>query len=350
MTVPTSTPNETSKTPTPSVPAAPSHYRPYLWPLYQQICGRSDLPILVGPWRSEIGFESLYWLPFLAKLRHDWQIPAERLIPISRGGAGVWYETPRAVELYDMRTPQDLRVETRLQSQRTGSIKQTHVTAFDRQIVRDAAETLGLRSYLTLHPAWMYQTLAPFWNAARGLSWLQQQARYVPMPHLNLDGVTLPEKFVAVRFYFRATFKATGTAMEFAKHTIRMIAKSQPVIVIDNGGLFLDDHFDYIPKDEPNVQVLSQLVPMTAANNVAIQSAVLSKALGFVGTYGGMAQLALRFGKPSVSVYDEWQGTALPHKHLSEALALQSGVPFQVLRVGDLPLLQSVLPQVLSQG
>jgi hypothetical protein len=252
--------------------------------------------------------------------------------------------------MYDLRTPQDLRIEARIQGQRTGSIKQTHVTDFDRQIVRDAAAQLGLRSYQTLHPAWMYQTLAPFWNAARGLAWLHDSTRYATMAPLNIDGVTLPEKFVAVRFYFRTTFKATQTAMDFAKHAIRTIAKSQPVVILDNGGLFLDDHLDYVPKDEPNVQVLSKLVDMTPANNVAIQSAVLSKALGFVGTYGGMAQLALRFGKPSVSLYDDWQGTALPHKHLSEALALQTGVPFHVVRIGDIPLLQSVLPQVISQG
>ena len=328
----------------------PRFFRPSLWPLYQSIIGRSNLPILVGPWRSEIGFESLYWLPFLNKLRHDWQLAPERLIPISRGGAGVWYDTPRSLELYEMRTPQDLRVEARVQAQRTGSIKQTHVTAFDRQILRDAAETLGLGAHLTLHPSWMYQTLAPFWGASRGLGWLHDHTRYVPMAPLHLEGLTLPEKFVAVRFYFRSTFKATPTAMDFATHTIRMIAKTQPVVIVDNGGLFLDDHLDYVPKDEPNVQVLSQMVTLTPANNVAIQSAVVSKALGFVGTYGGMAQLALRFGKPSVSVYDDWQGTALPHKHLSEALALQSGVPFHVVRIGDLPLLQSVLPQVVANS
>ena len=350
MRAPTSTPTETGDTPNPSWPRARRFFRPSLWPLYQQIIGRSDLPILVGPWRSEIGFESLYWLPFLAKLRHDWKIPAERLIPISRGGAGVWYETPQSLDLYDLRTPQELRVATRIEAQRTGSIKQTHVTAFDRQILRDAAETLKLGTHLVLHPAWMYQTLAPFWNAGRGLGWLQQHARFTNIAPLNIDGVTLPERFVAVRFYFRTTFKASATATEFAKHTIRTIAKSQPVIILDNGGLFLDDHLDYVPKDEPNVQVLSKMVGMTPANNVAIQSAVLSKALGFVGTYGGMAQLALRFGKPSVSVYDDWQGTALPHKHLSEAVALQSGIPFHVVRIGDIPLLQSVLPHVVAQG
>jgi hypothetical protein len=320
-------------------------FRPFLWPLYRAICGRSDLPIFVGPWRSEVGFEALYWLPFLERLIHDWQIDRTRLIPITRGGASVWYGSPKGVELFAMRTPQDVRVETRIQHQQTGSLKQTHVRAWDRQVVRDAAETLGIKRYLTIHPAWMYQTLTPFWAAHRGLGWLQEHARYTSLPALTLEGVTLPERFVAVRFYFRPTLKATSSTVAFARETIRKIAQTQPVVVI-NSGLYLDDHLDFVPKAEPNVHVLSSLTPLTPENNLAVQSAVLQRADAFVGTYGGLAQLALRMGKPSISLYDDWHGTALPHRHLSEALALQLGVSFQVLRMGDLPQIQAALPTV----
>jgi hypothetical protein len=64
-----------------------------------------------------------------------------------------------------------------------------------------------------------------------------------------------------------------------------------------------------------------------------------------VGTYGGLAQLALRYGKPTLSVYTDWSGTALAHRQLSDALALQIGVPFLCLRLGDMPLMQSILPK-----
>ena len=323
------------------------HYRPYLWPLFRQICGRSDAPILVGPWKSEVGFESLYWLPFLAKLRHDFNIDPARLIPISRGGASIWYDTPKGVELYQMRTPQQVRIANRLQHQRTGMLKQTTITDFDREVIRDVADTLKLRRYHVLHPAWMYQTLRPFWDAETGLQWLQQRIRLASLPDLTVNGLQLPERFAAVRFYFRATLKATPLVREFATHTVRMIAKQQPVIVLNNPD-FLDDHLDFVPKNEPNVSVLSDLVKLTPENNLAIQSAVLQKSLGFVGTYGGMAQLALRMGKPVISVYDDWHGTALPHRHLSDALALQTGQPFHVLRLNDLPLLQSILPKVIT--
>ena len=288
-------------------------------------------------------------MPFLAAFRHAFNIPSGRIIPISRGGASIWYDASKGVELLSMRTPQDLRVENRIQQQQTGLLKQVHVTPFDRQVIRDAADTLGLRRYLTLHPAWMYQTLAPFWDGQRGLAWLQDRVRFAPLPALQLNGATLPERFVAVRFYHRATFKRTPLAQDFVVHCITRIAQSQPVVILNNPHV-IDDHMDIVPRDIPNVTVLSDLVQLTPENNLAMQSAVLSKALGFVGTYGGMAQLALRLGKPSISVYDEWQGTALPHRHLSDALALHLGVAFNVVRMGDLPQLQAVLPTVVTNS
>ena len=336
---------ETSEKPTTSSPAGKRHFRPYLWNQWRRTYGASDAPILVGPFLGEVGFEALYWLPFLAQLRHELGIERDRLIPITRGGAAVWYDAPKGIELFDMRTPQDVRVENRMRHAETGQLKQTHVRPFDRQVYRDVADTLGLSSYQTLHPAWMYQTLRPFWEAETGLTWLQSRVRFTPLPLLNIDGVTLPKDFVAVRFYFRPTFQRSPLNLDFATHCVRMIAKTNPVVILNNPHV-VDDHLDFVPKDEPNVTILSDLVDLTPANNLAVQSAVLQQALGYVGTYGGMAQLALRMGKPCVALYDEWHGTALPHRHLSDALALSLRTTFTTLRVGDLPLLQSVLPAV----
>ena len=336
-------------TPKPHRLPAPSRWRPWLWPLYRYLLKFGADPILVGPWKSEVGFEALYWLPWLAQVRRDLNLPPARIIPISRGGAAAWYAVPKGIELYDMRSPQDVRVEQRLQQAQTGTVKQRTITAFDRGILADAAQTLGLgRRYGVLHPAWMYQALAPFWETRQGLAWLGRQMPlgYLP-PAPVLTDVTLPEHFVAVRFYFRPTFPLNPTNIQFAKETIRQLASRQAVIVL-NSGLSLDDHLDYVPRDVPNVVVLAEQAPLTAQNNLLVQSAILAKADAFVGTYGGMAQLALRFKKPVISVFDDWHSTALAHKTLSEAIALQSGVPFTVVSIRVLPQLQHALPTVTA--
>src|SRR5689334_25417524 len=98
----TSTPKMTGAKPHASF--VTGSWRSRLWPLKRQQLLRSKDPILVGPWLSEIGFEALYWIPFLQRLIHD-GLDRSRLIPISRGGAAAWYGTEQGLEVFAMRSP-----------------------------------------------------------------------------------------------------------------------------------------------------------------------------------------------------------------------------------------------------
>lgn len=325
------------------------------WAAYRRYLQRSKRPILVGPWRSELGFEALYWIPFVQSLG----IPPERLIPITRGGSGVWYGTTRSVELYSLREPKAVRIENLVQQRQTGLLKQVRMTAFDRAVLRDAAAALGLTRYHVLHPAWMYQTLAPYWDGQTGLDWLwprllqrhvtegQVNLSLAPIPAPTVEWTQpLPHPFVAVRFYLRSTFPHSEASVMIARETIKTLAAQSPVILL-NADVHADEHMDLDVKDLPNVFRLSDVATVTPQNNLAIQSAVLGKAQGFVGTYGGLSQLALRMGKPSMAFYQEWNGTALAHKYLADAISTQMRVPCWVIRMDDIPLIRSVLPRVV---
>src|SRR5688500_14030054 len=52
---------------------------------------RDRRPIVVGPWLSEIGFELLYWIPFLRWAQERFDIDPDRVTVISRGGNAAWY-------------------------------------------------------------------------------------------------------------------------------------------------------------------------------------------------------------------------------------------------------------------
>ena len=322
------------------------------WALKQQRLRHSKAPILVGPWYGEVGFEALYWLPFLAKFISRNGIDPERIMAISRGGAAAWYNVPHGFELFAMRSPEQIRLETRLMFAQQGSLKQNTVTPFDQQILDDCAETLKLSRYHVLHPQWMYRILGPYWQGVRGPSLMDQEAQFSTLNPPELPaGVVLPPKFIAVRFYARPTFPVSQQTVDFTRETITQIAKSVPVVLL-NGDLHVDDHLDLMPikKSMANVLKLSDLAAVTAQNNLAVQSAVLGRAAAFVGTYGGLAQLALRLGRPVISVCTEFRETAWGHRHLSEILAGQLGVPFHVVRMLDLPVLQQLLPTVVVQG
>ena len=345
-----STPKPTGSEPPPTPPPTPKRYlRSRLLPLWIQWLKRTDRPILVGPWKTEVGFEALYWLPFLQYLT-TCGVSRDRFIPITRGGAGVWYGAPKTLELFGMRTPQDVRIENKLQTTLYGQIKQTHVTAFDRGVLADAALTLGLkrRDYDVLHPAWMYQQFMPVWMGMRWHTWMRQwwTLEMLPAPDLP-DGLTLPPQFLVARWYYRSTWPRNDQNEQFALEVLKLLAQQMPVILLTSGE-FIDDHWDYLP-DLPNVVSLKALYPgLTAENNLWVQSAVIGRAQGYVGTYGGLAQLALTMGKSSVTFYDQWGGTSVTHKYLSDSIALQTGRTFQVLKLGELPVLQSLLPKVVA--
>ena len=42
-------------------------------------------PIIVGPWISEVGYEVLYWAPFLRWFVDRWRVSPSRIIALSRG-------------------------------------------------------------------------------------------------------------------------------------------------------------------------------------------------------------------------------------------------------------------------
>ncbi len=52
---------------------------------------REQRPIAVGPWLGEVGFELLYWVPFVRWFAERYEVAPDRLIAVTRGGAASWY-------------------------------------------------------------------------------------------------------------------------------------------------------------------------------------------------------------------------------------------------------------------
>lgn len=301
---------------------------------------RSGRPILIGPWRSEVGFESLYWLPWLAAWRAKYQIAKERLIVVSRGGAGVWYDVAKAVDLYDYVPMEKLRKAMLADSLISGSIKQQQMTTGERKLLPVIAHDLGLRRYHVLHPSLMYRQLAPWWEGTMGTSALQSLLAFtpipVPAPPLSLP---LPERYVAVGFYARHTWPLTEDLRMWVANLVDGIAVHLPVVLLDTG-LHTDDHVPFPLVGERLISLKGQVTPH---DNLAVQSAVIAKAQAFVGTYGGTMQLAVRLKKPSVGFYRQFGGTAYNHKVLTEHLGVLQGTPVFIGRPDDARMVREVM-------
>ena len=259
----------------------------------------ADGHVVVGPWLGEVGFEVLYWIPFLHWLFERHAIGPERVTVVSRGGVEPWYHglCGRYVEIFDSLTPEEFRRATlELWAQTGGLQKQVQVRPWDEQEL-DATVGPDWRTQALLHPQLMYRLFRNVWQAALPMRDFLDRA--VPRPWVRPDpgALDLPPEFAAVRFYFRDSFPDTPANRALVARVIDRLAEQAPVVLL-NTGVVVDEHEDAEPADDP--RVLRPLAGVDPARNLAIQSAVVARARLFAGTYGGLAHLAPFYGVPTV--------------------------------------------------
>ena len=260
---------------------------------------RSRLPVIVGPWTGEVGFELLYWIPFLQWVRETYPIDPARMIVISRGGVSSWYGhvASEYEDLFAGETPETFRAATEERK------KQQRIGAFDRRVVRRVMQARGIRQAHLLHPALMYALFNSFWRYAVTVKRLEEFTRFrrLPAPVGLLEGRTaLPDRYVAVRFYFSDCFPDTAENRAFAMQVVDGLAARGDVVLL-NSDLVVDDHRDFGFDRSSRVHVLSP--HMRPEDNLAQQTAAIVGATAFVGTYGGYSYLAPLCAVSSVAFF-----------------------------------------------
>ena len=271
----------------------------------------SQRPILVGPWTGEVGFELLYWIPFLEWVRARWQISPEREIIISRGGVASWYGrgADRYVDILDLFGADEFRTAVSEEKR-----KHRQPGAFDERVTDAVIKQRGLGEVDILHPGLMFRAFAPYWSDEAGYALIDQftRPRLLESPSEPLR-TPLPADFVAVRFYFSECFPATPENRQFARGVVSSLAERTAVVLL-NPGVAVDEHSDWMP--DTCERILSIGDGVTPARNLAAQSAAIARASAFVGTYGGYSYLAPLYKVPALAFYS--RPTFRPH-HLHAA-------------------------------
>jgi hypothetical protein len=299
-----------------------------------------DDPVVAGPWLAEVGYELLYWIPFLR-----WALEVEpglagRLTVVSRGGVASWYDgiAERYVELFDHYAPEELERARERASAETGGVrKQMAETAADGEILARLSGELPPGSAI-LHPSLLFQAFRQTLKRP-SLRLDELPYRFAPLvpPAVELE---LPASFVAVRFYHRASFPDTPENRALVARTLDSLAAQGQVVSLDPGRRY-DDHVDAGAPD--GVLRLDELGE--PATNLAVQSAVAARATSFVGTYGGLAYLGPLLGVPSLSFYSDASRFRRQHLDLARLVFADSGYGrFVALDTADLPVLERLLP------
>jgi hypothetical protein len=286
-------------------------------PRMLQKMARNDKPIIVGPWLSEVGFELLYWIPFLNWVKTYRHFDPERLIVVSRGGVAPWYRDIAGtyIDLFDFYTPEQYRMKN---EQRLAEGKQKHLlmSQFDREILKVVYQHIGSRGLDTLHPMYMYRLFYPFWKQQMSIGLVDEFASFQRLPAIDASDIagSLPRDYIAVRFYFNESFPDTEENKLFVTSLLETLTETNDVVLL-NPDLHIDDHWDLRPGRNPRIHTVDQL--MTPQNNLAIQTKVISRARAFVGTYGGLSYLAPLYGVTSLAFYSHRERFNVQHLELA---------------------------------
>lgn len=263
-------------------------------------------PVLVGPWTGEVGFELLYWAPFVRWVVERFRIDPARVTLLSRGGTASWYGLAgaRYLDALELCSADEFRQRTLKER------KQRTLRLFDRRLMRQALHGVERRASV-LHPAMMYALLAPYWDQRTSLQWVHQFASFTRIQPPAVSNLRLPREYVAVRFYFSKCFPETPENQALVSGLIQSLAAETDVVLL-GGGVPLDEHRDVAqgPKGpglraggrtSTRIHTVGGL--MQPATNLAVQTAIIGGAKAFIGTYGGFSYLAPLCGVDTVALY-----------------------------------------------
>ena len=282
------------------------------------------IPIVAGPWLGEVGFELLYWVPFLRWCAERLAVDPERFVVVSRGGTEDWYRpfASRYADVFDQVTAEMFREQHDARVRDLGEQKQTRISEFDREIVAAAMRHAQVREWSLLHPSFMYDVLNPYWWGHQADRWVHDHVRYARLDTPpKTDVLDLPPHYVAAKFYFNECFPATPQNRAFVRDALRTLVAVGPVVALSTG-LNIDDHRgDRV--DEHGVRHLPE--GLDPARNLHIQSAIVAGADAFVGTYGGFSYMAPFHGVKSLAFYSDPGGFSQKHLHMARSAFDQIG-------------------------
>lgn len=298
-----------------------------------QRIARSGRPVLAGPWLGEVGFEILYWVPFLRWATTAVSIAPDRLIAVSRGGPASWYAglARRYVDVLDVMTLDEFRGGNEDRRTLVGEQKQLRATSFDDAIAVAAAGRVGESAVEVLHPSLMYRLMRPFWWKHAGESWVFRHLRLARLarpplpPALDLE----PGQYVAAKFYFNDCVADSPAARDACAAVVDAVARRLPVVSLATG-FVVDDHGSTTLAGGRSIAGL-----VTPRDNLAVQTALVANARAFVGTYGGFSYLAPLSGVPARALYTHPHAFDRAHLHVAETMVRRlSGPSFELADLG----------------
>src|SRR5215510_13093709 len=262
-------------------------------------------PVIAGPWLAEVGYEVLYWIPFLRWFCDAHAVSRDRLIVISRGGMEAAYAdiAGRYVDLFDLITPQALvaRNTQRRADLEGGGQKQSQASGFDEELLAAARSRLGIPKAAVCHPSLMFRLFRHVWHGSLSMDFFWRHTRYATVASLSQAIPGVPDDFIAVKFYNGPALAAGDATLDSVRGLVAQAASIAPVVCLDTD-FGLDEHRDFDLRGLSRVTSADTL--MTPRTNLGLQLSLIARSRFFLGTCGGLAWLAPFLGVSTIAAYD----------------------------------------------
>ncbi len=316
-------------------------YPPKLMEFFKRL-SETNKKIIIGPYLSDIGFEILYWIPFVRWIMKEFNVKKENTIVISRYGTRVWYSdiTKDYVDILELMDEPEFEKEQAIRIKTAGNIKQFTVSEFEKNIINEVLDNKNMGDYELLHPSTMYKLFTSVWNQTFPINYI--------LDHLEFKNITdkpdtavslpchLPQEFIAVRLDNTAYIPATPQTTYMVKLLVEKIADRMPVVLLNNG-IEVDFHKEWaIDFDHENIFKITGQTDRR--QHFFLQTQIMQKASGFFGTHGGASYLAALCDIPSLTFYLSEIGAHYPvHLKIFESACDElNSNEFKIVRFLDL--------------
>ncbi len=267
-------------------------------------------PIVIGPWLAEVGYEVLYWIPFLRWFQDAYGLSPDRLIAISRGGMESMYRDIAAgyADILDLMTPQQLaaRNTQRRSDDEGGGQKQSATSGLDAELIAAVRASHRLGDVALCHPSLMFRLFRNVWHGNLPFDLLWRRTRHVvvgrPRDAAAALPASVPADFIAAKLYAGPALSPDKTTHAVVREMVAQAAAIAPVVLLeaDHG---IDEHRDFDLEGIPNV--ISARALMTPRRNLDVQLALIRGSRLFLSACGGLAWQAPFMGTPTVALYND---------------------------------------------
>ena len=279
---------------------------------------RGDQPVILGPYLSDVGFELLYWRPFVAWMCERYGARSNPVVMVSRGRVGGWYAdlTSHYVDICDITPLETFLPRNQERIRDAGSVKQTIITDFEQELLDEVAKRFDAPKSAVLHPSVLFRVCSKIWNGAVPSEWLRAHARYPRFSETTSPpDVVRGQPYVAASFWFNSYFSDTRRHRHLVHDVIGELSRRLPVVVIEQPGS------PDVGTREASARVHRVAPAPEKDDHLRTQAHIVAGASAFIGTFGGISLTAPFYNRPTMLVYGEATGSFTRHAPVCRGIA-----------------------------